>query len=84
MGRFYIILRGAAAASETPGIAEDHINVNISITAPGWSIGNVLKADAEGKLARLSEVNAVKVQIVFDPSVESRPHVRGGQTAIGI
>jgi probable FeS assembly SUF system protein SufT len=43
------------------------IDVNMSMTAPGCGMGNVLKADVEGKLARLPEVKAVNVQVVFDP-----------------
>jgi probable FeS assembly SUF system protein SufT len=44
-----------------------NIAVNMSMTAPGCGMGNVLKADVEGKLARLPEVKAVNVQVVFDP-----------------
>jgi probable FeS assembly SUF system protein SufT len=43
------------------------IDVNMSMTAPGCGMGNVLKSDVEGKLARLPEVKAVNVQVVFDP-----------------
>jgi probable FeS assembly SUF system protein SufT len=44
-----------------------NIDVNMSMTAPGCGMGNVLKADVESKLARLPEVKAVNVQVVFDP-----------------
>jgi probable FeS assembly SUF system protein SufT len=43
------------------------IDVKMSMTAPGCGMGNVLKADVEGKLARLPEVKSVNVQVVFDP-----------------
>ena len=43
------------------------IDVNMSMTAPGCGMGSVLKADVESKLARLPEVKAVSVQVVFDP-----------------
>jgi len=43
------------------------IDVKMSMTAPGCGMGNVLKADVEGKLARLPEVKEVNVQVVFDP-----------------
>lgn len=43
------------------------IDVNMSMTAPGCGMGNVLKADVESKLGRLPEVKAVNVQVVFDP-----------------
>ena len=44
-----------------------NIEVKMSMTAPGCGMGNVLKADVEGKLARLPGVNKVQVDIVFDP-----------------
>jgi probable FeS assembly SUF system protein SufT len=43
------------------------IEVRMSMTAPGCGMGNVLKADVEGKLSRLPGVNKVLVNIVFDP-----------------
>ena len=43
------------------------IDVNMSMTAPGCGMGSVLKADVESKLARLPEVKAVSVEVVFDP-----------------
>jgi probable FeS assembly SUF system protein SufT len=43
------------------------IDVKMSMTAPGCGMGNVLKADVEGKLSHLPEVQEVNVQVVFDP-----------------
>ena len=43
------------------------IAVDMSMTAPGCGMGNVLKADVESKLARLPDVKEVSVQVVFDP-----------------
>lgn len=43
------------------------IDVKMSMTAPGCGMGDVLKAEVEGKLSRLPEVKAVNVQVVFDP-----------------
>jgi probable FeS assembly SUF system protein SufT len=43
------------------------IDVKMAMTAPGCGMGNVLRADAEAKLARLPDVNEVRVEIVFDP-----------------
>jgi probable FeS assembly SUF system protein SufT len=43
------------------------IDVKMSMTAPGCGMGNVLKADVEGKLSHLPEVKEVNVQVVFDP-----------------
>jgi len=43
------------------------IEIKMSMTAPGCGMGNVLKADVEGKLARLPSVKEVHVTVVFDP-----------------
>ncbi|MGB9144733.1 MAG: putative Fe-S cluster assembly protein SufT [Acidobacteriaceae bacterium] len=43
------------------------VDVQMSLTAPGCGMSDVLKADVEKKLARLPEVKEVRVQVVFDP-----------------
>ncbi|HTV14285.1 MAG TPA: putative Fe-S cluster assembly protein SufT [Acidobacteriaceae bacterium] len=43
------------------------IDVQMSLTAPGCGMSDVLKADVETKLRRLPEVKAVSVAVVFDP-----------------
>jgi metal-sulfur cluster biosynthetic enzyme len=43
------------------------IDIQMSMTAPGCGMGNVLKADVEGKLARLPSVKQVNVEVVLDP-----------------
>jgi probable FeS assembly SUF system protein SufT len=43
------------------------IDINMTMTAPGCGMGNVLKADVERKLGGLPEVKDVTVQVVFDP-----------------
>jgi probable FeS assembly SUF system protein SufT len=43
------------------------IDVKMSMTAPGCGMGNVLKADVEGKLSRLPGVKEVHVEVVLDP-----------------
>jgi probable FeS assembly SUF system protein SufT len=43
------------------------IDVKMAMTAPGCGMGNVLRADAEAKLARLPDVKEVRVEIAFDP-----------------
>lgn len=43
------------------------IDVEMSMTAPGCGMGDVLKSDVENKLARLPEVKQVNVRIVFEP-----------------
>ncbi len=43
------------------------IDVQMSLTAPGCGMSDVLKADVEQKLRRLPEVKEVRVEVVFDP-----------------
>lgn len=43
------------------------IDIQMSMTAPGCGMGNVLKADVEGRLSRLPSVKEVHVEVVFDP-----------------
>lgn len=43
------------------------VDIEMSLTAPGCGMGEVLKSDVEQKLASLPTVKAVHVEIVFDP-----------------
>jgi len=43
------------------------IDIKMSMTAPGCGMGNVLKADVEGKISRLPDVKHVDVEVVFEP-----------------
>jgi len=43
------------------------IDINMSMTAPGCGMGNVLKADVEAKLSHLPSIKEVHVHVVFDP-----------------
>jgi metal-sulfur cluster biosynthetic enzyme len=53
---------------QTEAIADaKRIDIQMSMTAPGCGMGNVLKADVEGKLSRLPSVKQVNVEVVLDP-----------------
>ena len=43
------------------------IEINMTMTAPGCGMGDVLKADIERKLSQLPDVKEVHAKIVFDP-----------------
>lgn len=43
------------------------IDVRMSLTAPGCSMSDVLKAEVERKLSQLPGVTEVHVEVVFDP-----------------
>jgi metal-sulfur cluster biosynthetic enzyme len=56
------------AASAVPLEAGgNRIDVRMSLTAPGCSMSDVIKAEVEQKLAALPDVREVRVEIVFDP-----------------
>jgi probable FeS assembly SUF system protein SufT len=53
----------------TPLEGQDRrIDVKMTMTAPGCGMGNVLRADVQGKLCRLPQVKEVNVEIVFEPA----------------
>ena len=56
----------AAMSSQLDGGGR-RVEVRMSLTAPGCSMSDAIKAEVERKLAALPEVKAVHVEIVFDP-----------------
>ncbi len=44
-----------------------HIDVRMTLTAPGCGMGEVLVADAHDKIAMIPTVSEVNVELVFDP-----------------
>jgi metal-sulfur cluster biosynthetic enzyme len=59
-----LVYSAAAVPLEDGG---HRIDVRMSLTAPGCSMSDVIKAEVERKLAALPEVREVRVDIVFDP-----------------
>ena len=55
----------AAAAVDVEG--GKRIDVRMTLTAPGCTMSDVIKAEVERKLAALPQVREVKVEVVFDP-----------------
>jgi probable FeS assembly SUF system protein SufT len=51
----------------TPLPEGNRVEVKMTLTAPGCGMADVLKADVERKLSRLSDVKEVSVEVVFDP-----------------
>ena len=51
----------------TPGEHGKSIDIEMSMTAPGCGMGDVLKSDIQRRLAELPEVESVRVEVVFDP-----------------
>ena len=55
------------AAAAVPVDGGKRIEVRMSLTAPGCTMSDVIKAEVERKMAALPEVSEVKVDVVFDP-----------------
>jgi metal-sulfur cluster biosynthetic enzyme len=45
----------------------NRIDIKMSMTAPGCGMGDVLKADVQGKLSLLPDVKEVNVELVMEP-----------------
>ena len=44
-----------------------HVSIEMTLTAPGCGMGDVLVSDAQTKIKLVPEINDVSCQIVFDP-----------------
>lgn len=64
LGLIYSCKIAPASDTEPDG---KRIDIQMSMTAPGCGMGNVLKADVESRISRLPTVKAVNVEVVFDP-----------------
>ncbi len=49
------------------GNGERSVEVDMTLTAPGCGMGDILVQDAQEKIAIIPTVNDVRVQLVFDP-----------------
>lgn len=52
---------------ESLGNGERSVEVDMTLTAPGCGMGDILVADAQEKIAIIPTVADVKVELVFDP-----------------
>ncbi len=55
------------SAQVTPAGNGRRIDVRMSLTAPGCSMSDIIKAEVERKLSQLPAVTEVHVEVVFDP-----------------
>ena len=49
----------------------NRVNVEMTLTAPGCGMGEILKQDIEAKILDIPDVKVANVEIVFDPPWES-------------
>lgn len=72
----------SATAAELEG-GGHRVDVRMSLTAPGCSMSDVIKAEVESKLAALPEVREVHVEIVFDPPWNAGMMSEGAKLQLG-
>ena len=75
-----LVYSATAAQLEAGG---HRIDVRMSLTAPGCSMSDVIKAEVEQKLAALPEVREVRVEIVFDPPWNAGMMSEGAKLQLG-
>lgn len=75
-----LVYSAVATQLETGG---HRIDVRMSLTAPGCSMSDVIKADVERKLTALPEVREVHVEIVFDPPWNAGMMSEGAKLQLG-
>lgn len=52
---------------QKPTPSENHIIIEMTLTAPGCSMGPVMIAEIEAKLKKIRGVTSTDIQLVFDP-----------------
>lgn len=63
-----IVDLGLIYSARTSPVEQGHrIDVRMSLTAPGCSMSEILKAEVERKLSQIPGVADVHVEVVFDP-----------------
>jgi probable FeS assembly SUF system protein SufT len=50
-----------------PDSSGHRVEIDMTMTAPGCGMGDVLKADAEDRIRQVAGVSSVQVEIVWDP-----------------
>ena len=55
------------------------IEVKMTLTAPGCGMGPSIASDAQRKILSVPGVTDAQVDVVWDPAVERRPHLRRRQ-----
>ena len=56
-----------SVAQDTENPAEFHVNITMTLTAPGCGMGPVIAHDAKQKILSIPMIKTVNIEIVFDP-----------------
>ena len=64
-------------------IKENNINITMSLTTPGCTMGQYMADDIKTKLENLKNVNKVSVDVVFDPPWQAEMMTNEGRKKLG-
>ena len=64
-------------------IKEDNINITMSLTTPGCTMGQYMADDIKSKLEILKEVNIATVEVTFDPPWEPSMMTKDARIKLG-
>ncbi|MDP2138855.1 MAG: putative Fe-S cluster assembly protein SufT [Candidatus Didemnitutus sp.] len=71
-------------AVEKTAAGKHHVQVKMTLTAPGCGMGPVIAEDARSKIAALPEVEKAEVHIVWDPQWAPQMISAHGRKALGL
>lgn len=60
------------------------VDVEMTLTAPGCGMGEILKQDIEQKILDIGDVKVANVEIVFDPAWESSMMTEAARLQLGM
>jgi metal-sulfur cluster biosynthetic enzyme len=61
-----------------------HVNVKMTLTAPGCGMGPAIAADARGRILGLTGVASAEVQLVWDPPWSAEMATPQGRKVLGL
>ena len=64
-------------------IKENNINITMSLTTPGCTMGQYMADDIKSKLKNLEHINKVCVDVVFDPPWQPEMMTDEGRKKLG-
>jgi len=65
-------------------IQDQHMQVQMTLTAPGCGMGEVLKTDIETKLIEIPGIETVTIDLVFDPAWSSEMMSEAARLQLGM
>ena len=64
-------------------VKDDNVNITMSLTTPGCTMGQYMADDIKSKLKKLPNINEVDVQVVFEPPWQPEMMTDKGRKKLG-